>query len=104
LFNRPLRDRPADRLGALQVAAGDPFGERSFDLRIDARSGDERLAAQVVDDLRVDMRDAPEHCQPRSLARALNPLSLTQLNPAAPIVFGLDFHLAPVFPAFFFST
>src|SRR5262245_41822251 len=47
LVDRPLGDRLADRLGALDVAAAHPFGERSFERLIDARSRYQRLAAQI---------------------------------------------------------
>src|SRR5262249_30889052 len=133
LLDRPLGNRPADLLRTLQVAAGHSVAERRLDLRFDARRGDERLAAQVIDQLGVDVRNAAEHAQPRALAGARNPLALPQLDAPASIVLRLNLHnrsrqlvkrrvgelairitnhqlpnspiyLAPVFPAFFFST
>src|SRR6185436_8043000 len=80
LLDRPLGDRLANRLGALDVAAAHALGERAFEPRVDARRRDQRLALQVVDHLRVDMRDAAEHAQARPLRRTGYPFPLPQLN------------------------
>ena len=107
LADRSLGDGGADGRGALDVAAAGALGERALQRRIDARGGRERLAAQIVDHLRVDMRHAAEHAQPRPLGRARNPLPLPELNPAPPVLPRFDLHdryFAPVLPAFFFST
>src|SRR3954464_13190352 len=61
LFDRALRDHLADRFGALQVAAARPLVERGLCRRLDRRRRDQRLAAQVVDHLRVDVGHAAEH-------------------------------------------
>ena len=89
---------------------------------LDARRRGERLAAQVVNHLSVDVSDAPEHGQPGALGRTRDPLPLPELDAAATIVFRSYLHrffrlssseprmpgpgryLAPVFPAFFFRT
>ena len=92
LLDRALGDGLADRLGSLQVAAAHTRVEGSLERRLDARRRRQRLAAQVVDHLRVDMRHAAEHAQPRPLGRAGNPLALPQLDTAAAIVLGFDLH------------
>src|SRR5581483_2115411 len=104
-FDRALGDRLADRFGALQVAAGDALAERRLDLGIHGRRRHERLTAQVVDHLRVDVRHAAEDREPRPFFGAHDALALTQLNAMAAIGQCFDPHyFAPVFPAFFFST
>src|SRR6476661_139843 len=91
-FDGPLGDRLANRLGALQVAAGHALLEGAFHRRFHARCRRERLAAQVVDDLRVDVRHAAEHAEARPLGGAGNPLALPQLNATAAIFLGFDLH------------
>src|SRR5207237_3977073 len=93
LFDRALGDRLANRLGALDVAAAHACRERALEARVDARRRHQRLAAHVVDHLRVDMRHAPEHAQARALFRTGYPFPLPQLNAVAAIVLGLDLHL-----------
>ena len=83
----PIASAPFD------VAAAHVLGERALHRRLDARRRDQRLAAQVVDDLRVDVRHAAEHAQARPLLGAGDPLALPQLNPIAAIVFRLDLHV-----------
>src|SRR5262252_12435 len=92
LLDRSLGDRAANRVGALDVAALHVLGERSLQLRIDARRRHQRLAAHVVDHLRVDVADAAEHAQARPLLRSGDPLALPQLNPDPTIVFRLYLH------------
>src|SRR5260221_4572694 len=114
LFFRALGDRGADRFGALEVSALHALGERALQRRLHARRRRERLPGHIVDDLRVDMRHAAEHAEPRTRRRAGNPLALAQLDADAAIVFRFYLHpsalslqpyaLAPVLPAFFFST
>src|SRR5262245_42166662 len=58
LVDRSLRDRLADRLGPFEVAAGDTLAECALQLRIHRRGRHERLAGQIVDDLRVDVGHA----------------------------------------------
>src|SRR5262245_47851847 len=88
LADRPLGDGRADGFGTLDVAAADALGEARFERGIDARRRRERLAAEIVDHLRVDVLHAPEHAQARTLFRAGDPLALTQLDPPAAVVFG----------------
>src|SRR5262249_22428805 len=47
LFDRPLRNRLADRFGALEVAAPHVLGEVTLELRVGRRGRHERLAVQV---------------------------------------------------------
>src|SRR5215210_2490397 len=72
LLDGTLRDGRADRLGALEVSAADALVERALDCGFDARRRRERPATEVVDDLRVDVREAAEHAQARPLGRSRN--------------------------------
>src|SRR5204863_6838170 len=112
-FDRPLGDGFADRLGPLDVAAARRLVERALHRGLHRGRRHERLAAHVVDHLRVDVGHAPEHAEARPLGRPGDPLALPQLDADPAIVFGFDFHrltlrpnpyFAPVFPAFFFKT
>src|SRR5437773_3968960 len=85
LVDRALGDRLADHFGALQVPAAHRLLEHAFERRLDARRRRQRLAAHVVDDLRVDVADAPEHAQARTLFRAGDPLPLAQMDAHAAI-------------------
>src|SRR3954463_12008101 len=85
LLNRPLGDRRADRFGPFQVAAAHVLGESALQRRFDARSRDERLAAQIVDDLGINVRHAAEHGEPRPLRRTADALPLPELNSVAAI-------------------
>src|SRR5262245_24261742 len=62
-LQRALGDGGADRLGTLQVPAAHALLELALQRRVHRRGRHQRLAAQVVDDLRVDVRDAAEHAQ-----------------------------------------
>src|SRR3954447_12975729 len=93
LLDRALGDRLADRLRTLQIAAARRLVERTLDGRLDGRRGHQRLAAEVVDHLRVDVRHAAEHAQTRPLLGPGDPLALPQLDPDAPVVLGFDPHL-----------
>src|SRR4051794_29359438 len=72
LFDRTLGDGPADRFGALDVAALHRLVERALQRRIDGRRRHQRFAGHVVDHLRVDVRHAAEDAQPRPLFGARN--------------------------------
>src|SRR5438067_5628260 len=76
LFDRALRDGAADRVGALHVPAAHALREAALQRRIDARRRHERLPAQVVDHLRVDVRHAAKHAEPRPLPGPRDPLPL----------------------------
>src|ERR1043166_6507033 len=65
LFDRSLGDRLADRFGAFDVAAADALVERALQRRLDGRRRHQRLAAQVVEDLRGDVGHAAEHAETR---------------------------------------
>src|SRR5262245_38433605 len=80
LLDRALGDGGPDRLGAFQVPAAHALFELALQRRIHRRGRHQRLAAQVVDDLGVDVRDAAEHAQARALFRPRDPLALAQLN------------------------
>src|SRR5215204_4606125 len=80
LLDEPFGDGRTDRLGPLQVAAGHALVKRTLDGRLHARGRCDSLSAQVVDDLGVDVRPAPEAAEPRALGRTGNPLALPQLN------------------------
>jgi hypothetical protein len=64
------------------------------------------LAVGVVHHLHVDVGDAAEHGQPRTLFGAAHPLADAELDPVAPVFLRLDTHdyFAPVLPTFFLST
>src|SRR5262245_8167103 len=66
---RALRDELAHQLRGSDVAAGLHLGA---ELRRAAVDGDEGLAVHVVDDLRVDVIEAPEHDQARPRRGALH--------------------------------
>src|SRR5688572_8862429 len=106
LLQQPLGDRLANRLGALDVAAGRLLRQPALHGRLDGRGRGDGAAGHVVDDLDVDVRDAAEHRQPRPLFAAAHPLANPELDPVASVFSGLDAHgyFAPVFPTFFFST
>src|SRR3954467_3783176 len=61
LLDRALGDGLAQRLGAGEVAAAHLGREHRLQHRLGARRRGQRRAAHVVDDLRVDVRDAAEH-------------------------------------------
>src|SRR5581483_10583904 len=91
-----LGDQPADLARRRHVAATALAG------LLDGRGRHQRLAFRVVDELRIDVRDAPEHCQSRPRRRpphfSANPL----VNPNANVVLGslLDHLLPAAFPTF----
>src|SRR5215510_4948898 len=91
LLDRAFGDRLADRFSTLDVAAADALGERTFQRRLDGRRRHQGLTAQIVDHLRVNVRNAAEHAQARPFLAAGNPLALPQLNADAAIVLRLDF-------------
>src|SRR5688572_4762362 len=88
-FDRPLGDRLTHRLGAFHVAAAHVLRERALHRRLDARRRHQPLPAQVVDDLRVNVRHAAEHAQPRPIGPAGDAFALAQLNALAAIVLRL---------------
>src|SRR5688500_13548077 len=92
LFEQPLGDRLADRLGALDVAAGRRLRQRALDRRLDRRGRGDRAAGHVVDHLHVHVPDAAEHGQPRTLLAAADALADAELDPLAAIVSRLDAH------------
>src|SRR5688500_712790 len=106
LLQQPLGDRLANRLGALDVAAGRLLRQPALHRRLDGRGRGDGPAGHVVDDLDVHVRDAAEHRQPRPLFAAAHALANPELDPVASVFSGLDAHgyFAPVFPTFFFST
>src|SRR5688572_3412275 len=106
LLDQALRNRPADRLGALDVAPAGLFRQAALERRLDGRRRGDGPAAHVVDDLHVHVRDAAEHRQAWTLLVAGDPLADPVLDPVASILFRLDTHryFAPVLPTFFFST
>src|SRR5262249_36660349 len=53
LLQAALGDRLAHRFSALDVAAFDVLGERRLERRLDARRRGQRVAAQIVDHLRI---------------------------------------------------
>src|SRR5262249_24823792 len=70
----PLRHQRADLLGDLALAALD-----LLQVRLEVGRRRQRLAGGVVDHLRVDVREAAEHRQPRALLRAVYPLAQPQV-------------------------
>src|SRR5947208_974941 len=93
LFDRTLRNRFANRFGALQVPAANALGERALQRWFRARRRHERLAGHIVDHLRVDMRHAAEYRQARPLFRAGHPLALAEMNSFAAIRFRGYLHI-----------
>src|SRR5688500_5153511 len=92
LFEQPLGDGLANRLRALDVAAGRLLRQRALDRRLDGRRRRNRAAGHVVHDLHVDVGDAAEHGQPRPLFAAAHPLPDPELDPVAAVLSGLDAH------------
>src|SRR6185436_16585021 len=93
LLEQPLRDRFADRLRALDVAALRGLRQRALHFRLDRRCRRDGRSGHVVHDLDVQVGDAAEHGQARALLVALHPLANPVLDPVAPIFTSLDTHL-----------
>ncbi len=94
--DQPFGDRLPERLGSGHVSAASRSRERRLERRLGARRRRERLPAHVVDDLRVDMRHAAEHAQPRPLRRARNALALPERDACAAILRGVDLHIKAI--------
>src|SRR5262249_39055928 len=104
LLEQPLGDGFANRLSTFRVSTLHVFGKRRLECRLRTGSRNDRRTVEIVDHLRVDVGHAPKHTESRPLLTPGDSLSLAQMNALAAIGFGVDFHFAPVFPAFFFST
>src|SRR6187551_399095 len=99
LLEQPLRDRLADRLGALDVAALRTLRQRAFHRGLDRGCRRNRAAGGIVHHLHVHVRDTAEYRQPRTLSPSRDALANPVLDPVAAILFRLDPHgyFAPVF-------
>src|SRR5688500_14204871 len=97
LLEQPLRDRLANRLGALDVAAFGVLRQRAPDRRLDGRRRRNRATRRIVHDLHVHVGDTAEHGQPRPLVPAGDALANPVLDPVAAVLFGFDPHLVLAF-------
>src|SRR5687767_2620314 len=104
LFDQPLGDGLADGLRALDVSAAGLLRQRALHRRLDGRRRRDRLAAGIVYDLHIHVRDASEDRQAWTLHCAAHAAADAVPDALAAIVFGFDPHyFAPVLPTFFFS-
>ena len=106
LFDRPLGDRLADRLGALQLPPRDVLRERALQRRLDGRG---RRPASCRSGRRSPARRCASRCGTRSAAAApwcpeirLRCRSWMRSRRSSFVL--ISHYFAPVLPAFFFST
>src|SRR5262245_14073454 len=85
-------DELADGLGCFQVGATLGLA-LALEVLVERRRRAEGLPRLVVDHLRVDVRLAAEHRQPRAPGSARDLLADAVLDPLPDVFFGLDLHM-----------
>src|SRR6478672_1598260 len=86
LRDETLGDRLAEHLCASLVACAGRSAQLGLQRRLRAGRRRDRRSGRVVDHLRVDVRDAAKHAQPRPLGRACDSFALAQTDADAPIL------------------